>query len=275
MIGIQISGKQTIDRWIKIVDILQIKVCQIILDPFVFSRIKPRFHYQSLFEQLKKSHQVEKIFLHTPDHTSIKGYASSQRIRCWRTLRRQLEHCELMGVDGFVVHVGIDQKVSEKELSKELSAVFYDSWLKTPLMLENTAHPSSSYGCQLALLENLLEILEDWTPAYACLDSAHLFAAGYNFETKELAKTLKNKYPYLFNKVGMLHMNDSKEVFGSFKDRHEEPGKGFIGWGPLGAFLSLFGDDLPIVLEPPQMPFENLVALVERFKMLIKANIKK
>ncbi len=275
MIGIQISGKQALDRWAKIIDILQIQACQIVVHPSAFAQPKTRYHFQSLFEQLKKNHLLQKIFIHVPDHTAINGAARHQRIRSFRILRRLLESCEDMGIDGLIVHVDLRRPVNLKNLADEIPTVFFDSMIKTPLLLENTAYPKDSFGCSLSLMGELSELLHQWTPTKICLDSAHLFAAGYVFDSRETAFELKNLYPVFFEQVAMLHLNDSKEPFGSFKDRHEHIGYGCIGLGALGALLSLFSQDLPLIMEPPSTPFEELIASVERLKKLLIANAKK
>ncbi len=184
MIGIQISGKQALDRWAKIIDILQIQACQIVVHPSAFGVPKTRFHFQSLFEQLKKNHQLQKIFIHAPDHISIQGMTRYQRLRSFRILRRLLESCENMGIDGLIVHVNLRKTLTIKSLNDELSTIFFDSMIQTPLILENTAYPKDSYGCDLSLLGNLAETIEQWTPTNICLDSAHLFASAYRFENR-------------------------------------------------------------------------------------------
>jgi deoxyribonuclease IV len=274
MIGIQISGKQAIDRWIKIIDILQIETCQMVVDPAIFTGAKTRFHYQSIFEQLKKQHHIQKIFLHAPDNSNISGLTRFQRVRCWKTLRHQLQQCENMGVDGLIVHVNLKDPIEKKVLRNEISSIFFDALLKTPLLLENTAYPRDSYGCRLDLLGSLADLLNDWTPTGICLDSAHLFASGYRFDSKEMALNLRNTYPSFFEQVALIHVNDSKEAFESFRDRHEELGKGFIGLGALGALLSLFPQSMPFIMEAPQIPIEDLLHSVEELKILVKSNCR-
>jgi deoxyribonuclease IV len=274
MIGIQISGKQAIDRWIKIIDILQIETCQMVVDPAIFAGAKTRFHYQSIFKQLKKHHHIRKIFLHAPDNSNISGITRFQRIRCWKTLRHQLQQCENMGVDGMIVHVNLKDPIEKKALHHEISSVFFDALLKTPLLLENTAYPRDSVGCRLEQLGNLADQLNDWTPTGICLDSAHLFASGYLFEDKEAAFQLRGQHSHLFDQIALLHVNDSKEPFESFRDRHEQIGKGYIGLGALGALLSLFPQSMPFIMEAPQIPIEDLRRSVEELKILVKSNCK-
>ena len=132
MIGIQISGKQGLDRWIKIIDILQIEACQMVVDPAIFSGAKARFHYQSIFEQLKKQHNIQKIFLHAPDNSNISGGSRYHRIRSWKTLRYQLQQCEEMGVDGMIVHVNLKDPIEKKVLNNEVSSVFLMHSSKPP-----------------------------------------------------------------------------------------------------------------------------------------------
>lgn len=87
-----------------------------------------------------------------------------------------------------------------------------------------------------------------------CLDSAHLFAAGYGYGTREEVEVLSRKIETTigWDSIGCMHVNDSKVPFGSGKDRHENLGAGEIGLEPLQRLMAhpRFGA-LPWILETP------------------------
>lgn len=93
-----------------------------------------------------------------------------------------------------------------------------------------------------------------------CLDTCHIFAAGYDISNKKNI----NKYIENFNEligieqIKLIHLNDSKNILGSHKDRHECLGKGYIGLSGLLIFAKLFNMlNIPIILETPTNKNKN------------------
>ena len=100
----------------------------------------------------------------------------------------------------------------------------------------------------------MLERLDD-LPVGVCLDTAHLFAAGYDIRSSEGLETTIARIDRTIglHRVYVVHLNDSKTPLGSRVDRHEHIGKGLLG---LDAFRHLLHDprwrNLPMVLETPK-----------------------
>lgn len=127
----------------------------------------------------------------------------------------------------------------------------------TRLLLESTAGQGSAIGARFEELAYILEKVEKHIPVGVCIDTCHVFAAGYDIRTPEAwDKTLKE----FDQKVGLrhlfaFHINDSVKDLGSRVDRHAHLGKGMIG---LDAFKFLMQDPrtryLPKYLETPEGP---------------------
>ena len=127
----------------------------------------------------------------------------------------------------------------------------------TRLLLENTAGQGSAVGWRFEELAYIIKRVKNKLPIGVCLDTCHLFAAGYDvrdFNTfdatlKEFDKIVGLKHLYAF------HLNDSKKGLGSRVDRHEQLGDGLIG---LEAFKFLMKDPrtrkIPKYLETPGGP---------------------
>ncbi|MCE5317350.1 MAG: deoxyribonuclease IV [Parachlamydia sp.] len=125
---------------------------------------------------------------------------------------------------------------------------------KTRLLLEATAGQGSAIGWRFEELAYLVERLEKKLRVGVCIDTCHIFVAGYDIRTKEgWDHTLKEfdkivglKHLYAF------HLNDSMKPLGSRVDRHQDLGKGQIG---MESFHFLMRDartrDLPKYLETP------------------------
>ena len=88
-----------------------------------------------------------------------------------------------------------------------------------------------------------------------CVDTCHIFAAGYKFDTPSDYKKLWQEFDQIIGlkKLKVFHVNDSKKELGSHVDRHEDIGKGKI---PQTAFKLLMNDakfrDIPKILETPK-----------------------
>ncbi|MDP1835639.1 MAG: deoxyribonuclease IV [Chlamydiales bacterium] len=124
----------------------------------------------------------------------------------------------------------------------------------TRLLFEATAGQGSAVGCTFEELAYLIEATKDLFPVGICIDTCHIFVAGYDLRTAEACdKTFKD-----FDRIVGLkwlhafHMNDSKKGLGSRVDRHEQLGKGEIG---IECFKWLMTDprtrELPKYLETP------------------------
>jgi deoxyribonuclease-4 len=157
-----------------------------------------------------------------------------------RTRSIQAFHDELvrgiaLGADFVVVHPGAcgeckaDQAVrlaidSVKQAAKNLPAS------KLRILIENTAGMGTALGSRLEEIGEMLNALQS-VGVDACLDTAHLFAAGYDIKSEAgLASTLELIDRVIgLERVPVFHVNDSKIPLGGRVDRHEHIGKGKIG----------------------------------------------
>jgi len=120
--------------------------------------------------------------------------------------------------------------------------------------LEITAGQGSSLGYRLEHLANIIEQVKEPKRLGVCLDTAHLFAAGYDFRGRKYAKFRKEIEGTVgIKRVKVLHLNDSKKELGSRVDRHDHIGRGKIG---LEGFKPIVRDeafkDVPKILETPK-----------------------
>jgi deoxyribonuclease IV len=175
--------------------------------------------------------------------------------------------------DGFVTSAGrvidslrLASETAEREIAARVSRVRVP-----PLLLENGAGSGGTIGADLGELQ---ELLQRSPPDHGvCLDTAHLFAAGYEIHTArgldQLVKELRQRD--LLQRVGLMHFNDSKTDFGSGRDRHANPGEGCIGSDALARVLRhpAFAA-VPFILEVPgpdgHGPNAAILAQVKRWR---------
>lgn len=121
-------------------------------------------------------------------------------------------------------------------------------------VLENMAGQGNVLGSSFKQLSCIIDKVKDKSRIGVCLDTCHLFAAGYDVRTPtSFDKVLKQFDAEVgMNYLKALHLNDSKSELGSKKDRHENLGKGHIG---LDCFRFIMNDTrfdhIPLILETP------------------------
>ena len=120
--------------------------------------------------------------------------------------------------------------------------------------LEITAGQGSSLGYRLEHLANIIEQVKEPKRLGVCLDTAHLFAAGYDFRGRKYAGFMREVDRTVgSDRVKVLHLNDSKKELGSRVDRHDHIGRGKIG---LEGFKPVVRDKqfkkVPKILETPK-----------------------
>jgi len=139
---------------------------------------------------------------------------------------------------------------------KTLDQVLHRWPEQVELLLENTAGGGTSLGGTFISIGNILNKLEAKTSVGVCLDTAHAWAAGYDWTTEEgFQKTMEEIEQYIgMEKVKTIHANDSGTPRGSHRDRHAHIGDGYIGdHGFRQFFRWKWPQDLPVILETPEM----------------------
>ena len=161
-------------------------------------------------------------------------------------LRGELERAVAIGADYLVAHPG-NYRDSSLEQGVEAiveAIVWAAAGIETGnlmLLLENTVGAGAQVGSrfeELAVIRDLAQPLTDLRIGY-CLDTCHLFAAGYDVATEAGVKlTFRAADAVLgLERVRVIHCNDSKGARGSHVDRHQHIGKGNIGETGFGAIL--------------------------------------
>jgi deoxyribonuclease-4 len=123
------------------------------------------------------------------------------------------------------------------------------------VLLENTAGQGNALGADLADIAFIINHAAHGRRLGVCLDTCHLFAAGYDFRTPAAYKQTMAEFDRLIgiDRLRFFHINDSKKGLGSRVDRHEHIGRGAIG---LDGFRQLLTDprfeNHPMTLETPK-----------------------
>jgi deoxyribonuclease-4 len=173
----------------------------------------------------------------------------------------ELQRADQLGIPYVVTHPGSYTTSTEtaglKRIIRALNEVHRQTkGLSAKCLLENTAGQGSNLGWKFEHLATILDGVRDPDRlGGVCIDTCHLFAAGYAMATeKEFKATLKTLDTVIgLERINAFHLNDSKTKFGSRVDRHAGIGRGEIG---LEAFRVLMNDrrfrKTPMYLETPK-----------------------
>ncbi len=191
-----------------------------------------------------------------------------------KALTEEMRRCQLLGIPGLVIHpgshVGTGEEAGLAAIIESINRMFNElTDNSVSLLLETTAGQGSNLGYKFEQLAQIIDGVEDKDNIGVCLDTCHIFAAGYPIvEPGEYEKTIKQFDEIIgLNRLRIIHINDSKREFGSRKDRHEHIGQGHIG---LEGFRNFVNDRLlkkiPMILETPKG--EDLSEDIENLKVL-------
>ena len=180
------------------------------------------------------------------------------RAKTITSLVKTLEAAEMLGASVVVTHLGSSKGSTKAEALARSCRAFADvlGQYSGPvrLLFETSAGAGETMGGTFDELGEMIRTLGAPANLGTCIDTAHIFTAGYDLRTvDDLERTLDAFDRHIgFDKLGAVHLNDSKAPFGSNKDRHENIGDGEIGAEALGRFIrhSALGET-PLYLEVP------------------------
>lgn len=181
---------------------------------------------------------------------------SEKREKSYEAFLDEVQRCEQLGLKLLNFHPGshlkkIDEEQCLNHIVENLNKTLENSQ-DVCLVLENTAGQGSNLGYKWEHLAYIISNCNDKKRIGVCIDTCHMFTAGYDIRTKESYEKTMEEFD---KKIGFcylkgMHLNDSKPKLGSRVDRHHSIGKGEIG---LDAFRYIMNDeridDIPMVLE--------------------------
>ncbi|MEJ2494720.1 MAG: deoxyribonuclease IV [Ignavibacteriaceae bacterium] len=172
----------------------------------------------------------------------------------------ELTRCEQLGIPYLNFHpgshVGAGEKDGIKLIAESLNIAHNKTKnFKVSSMLEATAGAGTAIGYRFEQLSEIIDLVDDKERMSVCIDTAHIFAAGYDIKNPKNYKKVIKEFDDIIglDRLKCFHMNDSKNELGSRRDRHEHIGNGFIG---KEGFSNIMNDrqlkKIPKILETPK-----------------------
>jgi len=213
---------------------------------------------------LWKSHTDRVQFHRTVSHDSYLINLASPDDRLWNAsinlFIEELSRCAALGIPYLVTHPGAHMGSGEEKGVERIAEALDRAHNAVPgeqvtTCLEITAGQGTSLGYRLEHLAEIITRSKNPERLGVCLDTAHLFAAGYDFRGRRYGKFRKELEKTVgISRIKVLHLNDSKKDLGSRVDRHEHIGHGKIGKEGFVPFVreKAFAS-IPKILETPKL----------------------
>ncbi|NGX58960.1 MAG: Endonuclease 4 [Chlamydiae bacterium] len=213
-----------------------------------------------LWKKTREETRLKKIMSHSSYLINLGSPKEEMREKSVNAFQDELKRCHKLEIDFLNFHPGaatestteecLEQIVSSLKKFEKLCAAG-----STRLLLETTAGQGSSVGHEFEHLAFIIEELKSKIPIGVCIDTCHIFAAGYDIRTKKAWEKTLDEFDDVIGLKHLygFHLNDSMKPFASRRDRHAHLGEGEIG---IEAFRFMMQHEklreIPKYLETPK-----------------------
>ena len=198
-----------------------------------------------------------------------------------KQLYLEMELAEYLGAFGIVIHLGKQLKLSTEEgLNNMYTSLLYIYNKTKDFNIKIFLETSTGQGSEMCYkLEDFAYFFNKFIKINnitkdkfkICLDTCHIFQAGYDISNKKNINKFMNDFERLIGikYIGLVHLNDSKNELGSKLDRHETLGDGYIGLDAIKYISKFFFNiNVPIILETQQDKIK------EELKLLLDLSVQ-
>jgi deoxyribonuclease-4 len=215
---------------------------------------------RAAFHQARQEAGVTPVSVHNSYLINLASPDKRLYEQSMEALWEEMQRAESLGIPYLVMHLGSHRGSGEGEgLYRIAQAVNLlhrrGAGMKIMIIMEATAGQGDTLGYRFEHFARIIELVEEGGRVGVCLDTSHVFAAGYDIGTPEGCEATLEEFGQIIGlkRLKLIHLNDSKAALGSRVDRHEHIGLGYIG---LDAFRHLLQDSrlgsLPFILETPK-----------------------
>jgi deoxyribonuclease-4 len=211
-----------------------------------------------LFKQAWKNSSITSVVAHASYLLNIGSSNPDLEKKSFEALKIEFQRCADLGIPYLTIHPGSHTNTDEKSCLAQVSKNIDKLLAHVPdgmLLLETMAGQGSQVGYTFEQLAEIIKHVDQKRRIGVCIDTCHLFAAGYDMRTEKAYHDMWKHFDAVIgmHKLKAIHVNDSQKDLGSRIDRHTDIGKGKIG---LDAFELLLNDpalfDIPKILETPK-----------------------
>ncbi len=214
---------------------------------------------------------INNVVVHAPYIINLANTVKAETYElAVRFLKQEIERCEQIGAKRLVLHPGSHVKAGEEvglnQIVKGLNEVLKDGQ-KVHIALETMAGKGSELGKTFEEIRYIIDHVEKNELLGVCLDTCHIHDGGYDLN--DFDKVLDNFDKIIgLDRLLVIHVNDSKNVKGAHKDRHENIGYGHIGFDVLNYIVHHEKlKNVPKILETPyidgEAPYQKEIEMLK------------
>ncbi|MGI6360663.1 MAG: deoxyribonuclease IV [Acholeplasmatales bacterium] len=216
---------------------------------------------------------LNNVIVHAPYIINLANPDKTKRDFAVEFLTSEIKRTHAMGASQIVLHpgsaVGSTREQAIKWISEGLNEVIKNTKdLSVKIALETMAGKGNEIGRTFEELRDIINLINDKTRVSVCFDTCHTHDSGYDI--KKNFKDVIEEFDKIVGKeyISVFHINDSKNVKGSRKDRHENLGFGYIGFDSL---IKVIYDEeflsIPKILESPYVlgkpPYKEEIMMIK------------
>lgn len=188
------------------------------------------------FKSLRDKSSIKQVIAHDSYLINLASGSPELRERSVNALISEMDRCRILGIQHIIIHPGAHLDRGEdagiKNIINSLDIICdkTEEW-GVDIALETTAGQGTNIGYRFEHLNRIIDGVRNTDRIKACIDTCHIFAAGYDVRTQEGYNEVIDAFNKIIglDRLVCIHLNDSKKGLGSRVDRHEHIGKGFIG----------------------------------------------
>lgn len=213
------------------------------------------------FHEAKKKTGIDPVISHCSYLINLASPDRKLYEKSIDSMFNEMERCESLGIAYLVVHPGSHKESGElsgiEKIAEAINILHRrTAGFRIKILLETTAGQGTNLGYRFEQIASIIEKMEEKSRIGLCLDTCHVFAAGYELRTKDGYRKIFQDIEEIMGmeRLMAIHLNDSQNDCGSRVDRHEHIGKGMIGKEP---FRWIMNDErfknIPKIIETPKV----------------------
>lgn len=234
--------------------------------------LNPELTKKALLKMKENNIDIDDVVVHAPYIINLANGDKSKYKFSINFLKQECKRCEALGINKLILHPGshVGQGVDTgiKNIIYALNEILPTT--RITILLETMAGKGSEVGKTVEELNQIIEGINEKEKIGICLDTCHLFDGDYDISDIDSVLDWLEKYN-LLSKIKCVHINDSKNIKGSHKDRHENIGFGEIGFDTLiNVIYNKRLDNIPKILETPYIegfpPYKYEIEMIRNKK---------
>jgi deoxyribonuclease-4 len=217
------------------------------------------------FREKRRRSGFKEIVAHMPYLPNLASSDHMIQKESRASLDEEVLRCDSLGISYLVVHLGSHMGAGTmqgvRNISRAVNEALARSSGNTMVLLENMAGQKNSVGSRFEEIKLILDMVKSGKRVGVCFDTCHAFASGFGLTGRESVNETMSLFDSCigYDRLKVVHLNDSKGELGSNLDRHEDIGRGKIGSRGMKAILGYRGmTERPLILETP---FEDTAAM--------------